>query len=681
VKNRILFAFIALLISFTAMAGDIKRPNSYNYQRGCESVTNGNYEDGMRYLKLELQENPKNGYAWAWILSIHLNKREFGEAIDAGQNALKLLPKKDSYYIGFVHKTLSRVYYNMDNSKMALSEISLAIKADPQEMDYLAIRGDLYFYEKAYDQANVDFEKIVANNPGQVTGYMGIGRNLLAQQSYDAAIEKFNYAMKLDEEFSQPYAFRADCHIGKKNYLSAAQDLVKALEMDGNERAFSTMLECNDTCYENMVVLMNIKANSGKGDTDWDYYLGVAHQQHNHYQEAILNYKKSLENESHAITCDNIAECYGELGDYNRAHQYIDMAIAMDSTRSDLYREKADFYYYSGNHSEAIAMMDKYISRNPEGYFGYYRRGFYKDNCNDIDGAIKDYTYCITLEPRYTYAYLGRGDMYIKKGNLDAAKKDYKMVIDLDTVIIKQGNCRQYAYQMLGMRDSADLYMKQILDKYPTEGNYYDAACLMSRMGEYKRSLEYLRIAFEKGYHEINHLEIDDDLDGIRKMDDYKELVNKYKRQLKEKNEAKSDDIAEKVELETTIIPFNKSGDMMMIECRINNLPLHFIFDTGASDVSISDVEANFMMKNGYLNRSDIVGKARYQTADGNISEGTVINLKHVNFGGLELTDVKASVVKSQKAPLLLGQSVFGRLGKIEIDNKKKVVKVTHQKR
>ena len=58
-----------------------------------------------------------------------------------------------------------------------------------------------------------------------------------------------------------------------------------------------------------------------------------------------------------------------------------------------------------------------------------------------------------------------------------------------------------------------------------------------------------------------------------------------------------------------------------------------------------------------------------YQTADGNISEGTVINLKHVNFGGLELTDVKASVVKSQKAPLLLGQSVFGRLGKIEIDN------------
>ena len=210
---------------------------------------------------------------------------------------------------------------------------------------------------------------------------------------------------------------------------------------------------------------------------------------------------------------------------------------------------------------------------------------------------------------------------------------------------------------------------------------YYDAACLMSRMGEYQRSIEYLKVSFEKGYHEINHLEKDDDLDGIRDMNEYKELVGKYKQILKEKNALNADDSTSEAELETTEIPFNKSGNMMMIECTINSLPLHFIFDTGASDVSISDVEANFMMKNGYLHPNDVVGKARYQTADGNISEGTVINLKHVNFGGLELTDVKASVVKSQKAPLLLGQSVFGRLGKIEIDNREKVVKVTHPKK
>ena len=97
-KIRALFTFfIALLVCITAKAGDIKRPDSYNYQRGCEAVSNGEYEEGMRYLQLELKDNPKNGYAWSWILSIHMNKREFGDAVDAGQMALKLLPKKDFY--------------------------------------------------------------------------------------------------------------------------------------------------------------------------------------------------------------------------------------------------------------------------------------------------------------------------------------------------------------------------------------------------------------------------------------------------------------------------------------------------------------------------------------------------------------------------------------------------------
>lgn len=54
-----------------------------------------------------------------------------------------------------------------------------------------------------------------------------------------------------------------------------------------------------------------------------------------------------------------------------------------------------------------------------------------------------------------------------------------------------------------------------------------------------------------------------------------------------------------------------------------------------------------------------------------------MILLRKVNFGGLELTNVRASVVDNQQAPLLLGQSVLSRLGKVEIDNGKHVLKIT----
>lgn len=82
------------------------------------------------------------------------------------------------------------------------------------------------------------------------------------------------------------------------------------------------------------------------------------------------------------------------------------------------------------------------------------------------------------------------------------------------------------------------------------------------------------------------------------------------------------------------------------------------------------------MMKNDYLSSKDVSGKQYYQDAIGNVSEGTVIVLRKVDFGGVTLQNVKASVVKNQKAPLLLGQSVLSRLGRIEIDNENKVIKI-----
>lgn len=143
--------------------------------------------------------------------------------------------------------------------------------------------------------------------------------------------------------------------------------------------------------------------------------------------------------------------------------------------------------------------------------------------------------------------------------------------------------------------------------------------------------------------------------------------------------EIKSQDEVSEANTEIVEIPFTKESGVTKVKCTINGLPLHFVFDTGAADVTMSMVEANFMLKNDYIKPADIVGSAKYMDANGDITEGTVVNLRNVNFGGLELDNVRASVVRNQKAPLLLGQSVLGRLGKIEIDNPGMKLVITHK--
>lgn len=110
-----------------------------------------------------------------------------------------------------------------------------------------------------------------------------------------------------------------------------------------------------------------------------------------------------------------------------------------------------------------------------------------------------------------------------------------------------------------------------------------------------------------------------------------------------------------------------KSGGVYMLPCVVNGVKMNFIFDTGASNVSISLTEALFLLKNGYLEDYDILGSSLSQVADGSIVENTEINLHSIEVNGIIITDVKAVVSNSIDAPLLLGQSAIQKLGKIEI--------------
>jgi peptidyl-prolyl cis-trans isomerase SurA len=114
----------------------------------------------------------------------------------------------------------------------------------------------------------------------------------------------------------------------------------------------------------------------------------------------------------------------------------------------------------------------------------------------------------------------------------------------------------------------------------------------------------------------------------------------------------------------------NKEGGVYTVPCKINGLPLKFVFDTGASVVSISKTEAIFMLKNGYLDKEDIGEDIYFSIANGDVSKGTKINIKEVEFGGLKLYNISASIVHETSAPLLLGQSIIEKLGKIQIDGR-----------
>lgn len=670
---------ILVLCSSVMLADNIKRPDSYNYSRGVEAINNNNAEEALDYLNKEINEHPDNGYAFAWIALVRNYNEEFGRALTAANVAVKKIPSKDKEYKAFAYGTRAQVYLNLEDTIQALKDYSQAINIVPDDDRFYNQRAQVYYEQGKYDLADKDYLKMISLKEGDVMGYMGIGRNANAQKRYEDAIKQFDYVVKLEPNYSSAYSFRAESYIGLKKYNEAIDDVISALGIDRDRKAFYELQELADSAFEQTVAKLKVQKIKEPNEQSWDYDLGIVYERAAKYNKAIAYYKESLEKESNIITASRISSCYDDLGDYDKALEYCNQAIALDSVKTNYLYEKANILDNAGRTQEAIKTMSDYIANTPDEPAGYYQRGWFKDHSGDIEGALEDYTMAITLQPNVAYAYLNRGVLYRLKGENAKAESDFKQVVRLDS-IPEEAECSFYAYYYLGQKDKAIEILNTILDK-DKKGNCYDAACLYSVMGEKEKALSYLRQSLEDGYRRFAHIKRDRDLNNICNTEEFKVLMKEYEEKHLQEIAADADGDDSAYELKVEEIPFTKEGGVCKVKCAINGLPLHFIFDTGATDVSISSVEATFMAKNDFLSSSDIIGKQNYQTADGNITEGTVINLKDVKLGSLHLNNIKASVVRNQAAPLLLGQSVLSKLGKIEIDNTKNVLRITHKQK
>jgi tetratricopeptide (TPR) repeat protein len=263
--------------------------------------------------------------------------------------------------------------------------------------------------------------------------------------------------------------------------------------------------------------------------------------------------------------------------------------------------------------------------------------------------AIEDYTSTIALDANETYARYMRGRSHLIMGDSIKAAKDFERTVT-DT---KNKIETAFALIFLNRTDEAraiadSIHLADSLEHY----HRYNIACCYSLLGETELAFTLLEDELKDGYVTFNHIRRDPDFEPLRgeRLDS---LLTTYETKVQERIRAfKGEETNDKNDERVVEIPFTKAGGVTKVDCTINDLPLNFIFDTGASDVTISQVEANFMYKNGYLDSRDIVGKKTYQVATGAIAVGTTIILKEIEFGGLILRDVRASVVESQNAPL-----------------------------
>ncbi len=674
-KKSILILFAALL---WCMAGQVclaQSAEDYNLQRATEYMENLEFDRAVEYLNLHLQENPKSFYGYFLRTVINSRNEKYSFALSDINNAIKYFKKNQDLKEHTLYWWRATIYNDTEMYDKAIEDytkaykLALKIKDSETIKSILSDRAQLYYTLEDYEKSDADYQQMLKNDESDVLPMMGLARNMIKREKYKEAIEIINRCEKLDNTYTEVYRFRMQAYDKLGETKLAIKDAFKYIRYAENpeEDQYKDILK-KDLNYA--IILVKQLCIEEKNNLNHRMLLTSLYEWNEEYPKAIAEYNK-IEKEYGADA--NIyyyrSWAYLQIDEYSRA--LIDINKYIEATGTESYIAlalRSVCYQGLGQYDKAIEDINKQIEQLPS-YASFYRaRGWQYEMLGDFQSALSDYSTAITLEEEnYEYYYM-RSRLYFMQGKTELSHADANVVLSRDTVV-NDVTRRHYALYFLGRNEEAIAWVDSLLNTEPSEGAYYEKACLLSLIGDAEGAIAALKTSFGMGRRAIAHTENDGDLKNIRNHPDFIALIAEYKEKLAVEtipyNEKEED-----TEAIITEVPMRKMySGVYEVDCSINKLPLKFIFDTGASSVTISSVEAQFMLKNGYLKSEDIKGKEYYSVANGDIHEGTIIRLKEIKIGDAVLRNVEASVVHSQQAPLLLGQTVLERFGTITIDN------------
>ena len=649
----------------------------YRYRKAIEILEDGgDPKEARELLNENIKEYPKYILSYLGLASIDRRAKDYSSALRLIDKALENNHKKSEISDANLLWWKGTIYDEMGDLQKGLvvmqQAVKMARKQDKENLrDMLETLAQFHYDLKQYTESDKIYREMMALDETDQLPMVGLSRNMIARKEYDEALAMLEECKKYDSSYDEIYRFQMRAFEGKKEYKKMIDAMVTLYEKSDDFDYLDVERFMMDKRYSMAVIKEKIA--SQKDNLAWKVILSEFYQESHMYTDAITILTDLINEYGNEVQLlETRSDCYLEIGMIDDALADMTKCIELSTDRRSAYFHgmRAQIYRCDGKYNEAISDLDIFVEQYPTRAYGYYARGWCKELSGNDTAAMEDYENGIAVNEDYPYIYLMRGEMYLKNGKKELAEADFQKVIQKDTVV-EDGTCRQYALHFLGNDQEAIEWMDKLI-KSDTEdpGHWYDKACLLARMGRLDESVDAIKKSFEKGYRKFPHLKNDDDLDPIRERDDFKELVKKYEDLLQEELQRYSKDKVTESESIVTEVDMKKMyGGTFEVPCSVNGLPLKMIFDTGAADVTISSVEASFMLKNGYLADADVKGKRNYMTASGDIHEGTILRLKEVKLGDAVLKNVEASVVHSQKAPLLLGQSVLEKFGTITIDN------------
>ncbi len=494
------------------------------------------YAEAAQLCTIELQQHPKDGMLYRYRVLVNLMQEQYGMALQDIDLLLKYV-KTSGLSVSEVYQLRGTIYFEIGEYQKALDDYTTAIKKDKKNADAYAKRGEFYYQMEDYAAALADYKAASKLAPTNDSYLVEIARCTLQVGKTDEARSMLTSITLLYPYNTEAWRLSAVLALLTGETTKFIDQYIRYLNLGYNETGrFGDTDILIASAYTEYPYLLNAVSEQISHLTDYPqlFYQGVRiriYMAKGYYADAIddLDRMEKAEGTADLFVLVNRAECYQQLYQYRKAIADLTALLNINVDYVYAYINRGCCYIGIGDYTNAINDFSYVIQNYPSNAAsGYYLRAMAQLEQKRHDEALSDISRCIELSPM-PRAYLWRGRLEQIQGDTAHAKADFEQVLAADTTI--DGSVRHYALHYLGLDAEALAWMDSILVEEPDRDNYYDAACLNALMGRTEQALNAFDKSLSLGYRDFQHIAVDTDLDNIRTLSRFTEILNKYRRQ------------------------------------------------------------------------------------------------------------------------------------------------------
>ncbi len=314
----------------------------------------------MEVYEQELTANPKAYDIYFRRANEYYKFDQYLRALSDVDNAIKYTPAEDTDMLFQCHSLRGEIYQMLGKHADALTDFTEALRLDPTSFMALYQKGNSEYELGNYADAKNSYNRLRASNGRSAEALTGLARVAVKENNLGLASQYMDDAVSMMPTDSDIYVRRSSVRRMLGNNTGAVEDLIMAISIDSNAKAFQELINVSNQDYPAVITALSNAVHQAPEQGMFYYIRGVIAQAHNHYPSAIADYRKIIDENlyNYAGIYASLGECYYALCDFEQALENVNQAIGMSSDNGEYFLALARIYRAQGRNDDAMRAID-----------------------------------------------------------------------------------------------------------------------------------------------------------------------------------------------------------------------------------------------------------------------------------------------------------------------------------